>query len=212
MIVLLKDEKRKLESNCFEIYFKYLNEVYTEKSNIFICDSFFFEKTNQKQIHNRNYFNKIIHNCINKKAGLFIKNIDDHYILYFVTFGTRRFVPRYYTNLYSSASIIILDSINSTNQIESDIQFLKSFIVDVQQKKKEKNKSLKISSLDNIQVHFVKTFNQQNGIDCGIHCCYYIKSILSQTPSKLSQLNKIAMNNSVIGFRNQMLNDINSLL
>jgi Ulp1 family protease len=73
------------------------------------------------------------------------------------------------SDLSSSASIFVLDSLNKTTEIDKrDLNVLTNLITNVQKRKKQLDPSFEIVKKNDIEVQIIETHQQQNGIDCGV--------------------------------------------
>lgn len=208
-ICTLKTNKM-LHSDCLNIYLNHLISKYGHISNTYVFDTFFFEKMKQKYQQRKKYLENKINMCLSKENIVIIKHYKNHYILYFVTFGTaNNSSSNNENNLSSYSSIFIFDSLNITESIDNDdkkaIEYL---IIQIQKRKKQLDSKNKIIQKQDINVVIIETLKQRNGIDCGVFCCFYINQIMKTNPNSISQLIEIATNKCVLNFREIMCEEI----
>ena len=192
---------RWLESDCFTIWFHILNSSYNDSSYV-VMDSFFFEKMSQDDKFTQQYQNTKINLIGNKKKLLLLKSIGSHYILYMVTFG-ETYVNSVNENtiLANIPCICIFDSLNQTRSVlQKDKIIIENFT-----KLIRSNISGKLNiPTQNFHEIVINVHSQDNYIDCGVHCCFYIEQLLSLNPSSISQIEGAVKKTSVFSYRKEM--------
>lgn len=206
-------QNKMLSSDCIIVYMDYLKKLYAAKANSFLFDTFFFEKMDQNNNQKKSYLKNKVNACATKDKVIIVKFKNSHFILYVIHFGNEKVSSlESEGNNSSTISIIIFDSLNATKEIDKkDSVKLRNLINRIQNRKKQLDQNYEIVKYKDIHIDIVKTCQQRNGIDCGVFCCFYISKILETEPSTLEEFKNIAIDNSVINFRNKMYDDIVNL-